>query len=166
MAQQKMHLTVGDVARRSGLAVSAIHFYERKGLIFADRTGGNQRRYGRDVLRRLALIRAAQEVGLPLSEVADALSALPAGRTPTPEDWRGIATGWVGTISVVTGRLASLAGPGWGGSRSAWGCGAGVWKGCTAATVSAGEMVICTLNQHERPHSVEYHAASWASRQD
>ena len=94
MAQQKMHLTVGDVARRSGLAVSAIHFYDRKGLISAERIGGNQRRYGRYVQRRLALIRAAQEVGLPLSEVADALSALPAGRTPTPEDWRRIATGW------------------------------------------------------------------------
>ncbi|MCZ8179203.1 MAG: redox-sensitive transcriptional activator SoxR [Rhizobium sp.] len=94
MPEQKNHLTVGDVARRSGLAVSAIHFYERKGLIFADRTGGNQRRYGRDVLRRLALIRAAQEVGLPLSDVAEALSALPQKRTPTPEDWRRIATGW------------------------------------------------------------------------
>ena len=94
MTHQKMHLTVGDVARRSGLTVSAIHFYERKGLIFADRTGGNQRRYGRDVLRRLALIRAAQEVGLPLSEVAGAMSALPEGRTPTPEDWHRIATGW------------------------------------------------------------------------
>lgn len=94
MPEQKNHLTVGDVARRSGLAVSAIHFYERKGLIFADRTGGNQRRYGRDVLRRLALIRAAQEVGLPLSEVAAALSALPQNRTPTPQDWREIATRW------------------------------------------------------------------------
>ncbi|KPF59836.1 redox-sensitive transcriptional activator SoxR [Rhizobium sp. AAP116] len=94
MPEQKNHLTVGDVARRSGLAVSAIHFYERKGLIFADRTGGNQRRYGRDVLRRLALIRAAQEVGLPLSEVAAALSALPQKRTPTPQDWREIATRW------------------------------------------------------------------------
>ncbi len=94
MPEQKNHLTVGDVARRSGLAVSAIHFYERKGLIFADRTGGNQRRYGRDVLRRLALIRAAQEVGLPLSDVAEALSALPQKRTPTPEDWRQIATRW------------------------------------------------------------------------
>lgn len=94
MPEQKNHLTVGDVARRSGLAVSAIHFYERKGLIFADRTSGNQRRYGRDVLRRLALIRAAQEVGLPLSEVAEALSALPQKRTPTPQDWREIATRW------------------------------------------------------------------------
>lgn len=94
MPEQINHLTVGDVARRSGLAVSAIHFYERKGLIFADRTGGNQRRYGRDVLRRLALIRAAQEVGLPLSEVAEALSALPQKRTPTPQDWREIATRW------------------------------------------------------------------------
>lgn len=94
MAKENSLLSVGDVARRSGLAVSAIHFYERKGLIAADRTGGNQRRYGRDVLRRLALIRAAQEVGLPLSEVADALASLPAGRTPTPADWRRIASGW------------------------------------------------------------------------
>lgn len=94
MSKEISLLSVGDVARRSGLAVSAIHFYERKGLIAADRTGGNQRRYGRDVLRRLALIRAAQEVGLPLSEVAEALQALPAGRTPTPADWRRIATGW------------------------------------------------------------------------
>lgn len=94
MSKEISLLSVGDVARRSGLAVSAIHFYERKGLIAADRTGGNQRRYGRDVLRRLALIRAAQEVGLPLSEVAEALQALPGGRTPTPADWRRIATGW------------------------------------------------------------------------
>ncbi|MGE8103036.1 redox-sensitive transcriptional activator SoxR [Allorhizobium sp. NPDC080224] len=94
MSEKKMHLTVGDVARRSGIAVSAIHFYERKGLIVADRTGGNQRRYGRDVLRRLALIRAAQEVGLPLSDVAEALAGLPQKRTPTPEDWRQIASIW------------------------------------------------------------------------
>ena len=100
MAQKYMHLTVGDVARRSGLAVSAIHFYERKGLISADRTSGNQRRYGRDVLRRLALIRAAQEVGLPLSEVADALSALPSGRTPTPADWRRIASAWADRLDA------------------------------------------------------------------
>lgn len=100
MAQKNLHLTVGDVARRSGLAVSAIHFYERKGLITADRTSGNQRRYGRDVLRRLALIRAAQEVGLPLSEVAEALRSLPAGRTPTPEDWRRIATGWADRLDA------------------------------------------------------------------
>lgn len=100
MAQKNFHLSVGDVARRSGLAVSAIHFYERKGLISADRTSGNQRRYGRDVLRRLALIRAAQEVGLPLSEVAEALRALPAGRTPTPEDWRLIATGWADRLDA------------------------------------------------------------------
>jgi MerR family redox-sensitive transcriptional activator SoxR len=100
MTQKNFHLSVGDVARRTGLAVSAIHFYERKGLISAERTGGNQRRYGRDVLRRLALIRAAQEVGLPLSEVAEALQALPAGRTPTPEDWRRIATGWADKLDA------------------------------------------------------------------
>jgi MerR family redox-sensitive transcriptional activator SoxR len=100
MAKENSLLSVGDVARRSGLAVSAIHFYERKGLISADRTGGNQRRYGRDVLRRLALIRAAQEVGLPLSEVAEALANLPAGRSPTPADWRRIATGWADRLDA------------------------------------------------------------------
>jgi MerR family redox-sensitive transcriptional activator SoxR len=100
MAKENSLLSVGDVARRSGLAVSAIHFYERKGLIAADRTGGNQRRYGRDVLRRLALIRAAQEVGLPLSEVADALQSLPAGRTPSPADWRRIASGWADRLDA------------------------------------------------------------------
>ena len=100
MAKENSLLSVGDVARRSGLAVSAIHFYERKGLIAADRTGGNQRRYGRDVLRRLALIRAAQEVGLPLSEVADALKTLPAGRSPTPADWRRIANGWADRLDA------------------------------------------------------------------
>src|SRR5262245_9435749 len=63
-------LTVGEVAARSGLAVSALHFYERKGLIRSQRTSGNQRRYGRDVLRRLAVIRTAQELGVPLGEIA------------------------------------------------------------------------------------------------
>ncbi|QLF69648.1 redox-sensitive transcriptional activator SoxR [Peteryoungia desertarenae] len=110
MSRKNPGLTVGDVARRSGLAVSAIHFYERKGLIAADRTSGNQRRYDRDVLRRLALIRAAQEIGLPLSEVAAALKSLPDSRTPTAEDWRRIATGWASLLDrrmILLQRLRS-----------------------------------------------------------
>lgn len=87
-------LTVGQVARRSGLAVSALHFYEKKGLIRSLRTSGNQRRYDRDVLRRLAIVRMAQELGIPLSEVAEALSRVPTGHTPTAEDWRQMSEAW------------------------------------------------------------------------
>ena len=76
-------LTVGEVAARSGVAVSAIHFYESKGLIKAWRTSGNQRRYPREVLRRVAVIRVAQRVGMPLSAIREALLSLPANRTPT-----------------------------------------------------------------------------------
>ncbi len=87
-------LSVGQVAERSGLAVSALHFYERKGLIQSHRTGGNQRRYARDVLRRLAVIRTAQELGIPLGEVAEALSYLPAGQAPDARDWRKMSNVW------------------------------------------------------------------------
>ena len=87
-------LSVGEVARRSGVAVSALHFYEQRGLIRSNRTGGNQRRYGRDVLRRIAVIRVAQEVGLPLVDIAAALDSLPEGRTPTREDWTRLSTAW------------------------------------------------------------------------
>jgi MerR family redox-sensitive transcriptional activator SoxR len=87
-------LTVGQVAERSGLAVSALHFYERKGLIRSHRTSGNQRRYERDVLRRLAIVRMGTELGVPLSEVADALSHVPVGHTPSAEDWRTMSEVW------------------------------------------------------------------------
>ena len=73
-------LSVGEVAARSGVAASALHFYERRGLIRSQRTAGNQRRYARDVLRRIAVIRVAQEIGIPLSEIAAAFAALPDGR--------------------------------------------------------------------------------------
>ena len=87
-------LTVGQVAQRSGLAVSALHFYERKGLIRSHRTSGNQRRYDRDVLRRLAVVRMGTELGIPLSEIADALSHVPVGHTPSAEDWRHMSELW------------------------------------------------------------------------
>lgn len=87
-------LTVGEVARRSGFAPSALRFYEREGLLAASRTTGGQRRYERNVLRRLAFIRAARNIGLTLEEVSAALAQLPAGRTPTRADWARLSRGW------------------------------------------------------------------------
>lgn len=87
-------LTVGQVAERAGVAVSALHFYERKGLISSWRNAGGQRRYPREVLRRVAVIKAAQRVGVPLAEIAQAFSALPKNRALTAADWRQLADRW------------------------------------------------------------------------
>lgn len=87
-------LSVGEVARRSGITVSALHFYERQGLIESLRTPGNQRRYARAVLRRVAVIRVAQRMGVPLAEIAEALHDLPSGRTPTQADWSALSARW------------------------------------------------------------------------
>jgi MerR family redox-sensitive transcriptional activator SoxR len=87
-------LTVGEVARRSGFAASALRFYERAGLIRSERTAGGQRRYPRMVLRRLAFIRAARHVGLTLEEIRAALQTLPESRTPTRKDWTRLSGMW------------------------------------------------------------------------
>jgi MerR family redox-sensitive transcriptional activator SoxR len=87
-------LTVSEVANRSGFAASALRFYEREGLLAAERTSGGQRRYERNVLRRLAFIRAARNVGLSLDEVAAALATLPDARTPTKADWSRLSQLW------------------------------------------------------------------------
>jgi MerR family redox-sensitive transcriptional activator SoxR len=87
-------ITVGQLAARSGVAVSALHFYEAKGLLGSTRTPGNQRRYGRDALRRVAFIRLSQRVGVPLAEIRDALAGLPDGRTPNRGDWTRLSAGW------------------------------------------------------------------------
>ncbi|MGC2241367.1 MAG: redox-sensitive transcriptional activator SoxR [Acidimicrobiia bacterium] len=87
-------LTIGELAARAGVATSALRFYESKGLIESERTSGNQRRYPRATLRRVSLIRAAQEVGLSLSEVAAALETLPHDRTPTKRDWARLSRSW------------------------------------------------------------------------
>lgn len=87
-------LTVGQLSQRSGVAISALHFYERQGLILSRRTSGNQRRYKRDTLRRVALVRIAQRVGVPLAEVAAILKLLPENRTPTRADWERISECW------------------------------------------------------------------------
>jgi MerR family redox-sensitive transcriptional activator SoxR len=87
-------LGVGEVAKRSGLAVSALHFYERRGLIRSARSAGNQRLYARDVLRRLAVIRVAQRVGVPLEAIRRAFAALPDERTPTRAEWARMSAAW------------------------------------------------------------------------
>lgn len=91
---EKSELSVGEVASRSGLAVSALHFYESRGLIASVRNAGNQRRYPRSVLRRVAVIKVAQRMGVPLAAIAEALQVLPAGRTPTVADWRRLSVRW------------------------------------------------------------------------
>ena len=91
---QKTSLTIGDVARRTGIATSALRFYEQKALIESLRTPGNQRRYARDVIRRVSFIRAAQRVGLTLEEIRAMLDDLPAGRAPSREDWQELARRW------------------------------------------------------------------------
>ncbi|QCQ93749.1 redox-sensitive transcriptional activator SoxR [Rhodococcus sp. SGAir0479] len=87
-------LTPGQLSERSGVAVSALHFYEREGLISSRRTSGNQRRYKRETLRRVAFVRLSQRVGIPLAEIRDALSTLPDGRTPTRNDWARLSSRW------------------------------------------------------------------------
>jgi MerR family transcriptional regulator, redox-sensitive transcriptional activator SoxR len=87
-------ITVGQLAARSGATVSALHFYEARGLISARRTPGNQRRYPRVMLRRVAFIRASQRVGIPLAEIKAALDTLPARRTPTARDWARLSAAW------------------------------------------------------------------------
>jgi MerR family redox-sensitive transcriptional activator SoxR len=86
--------TVGEIARRAGVATSALRFYEAEGLIESERTEVGHRRYHADVLRRVSFIRTAQLVGLTLNEIRDALSTLPDGRTPTARDWERLASSW------------------------------------------------------------------------
>ena len=85
-------LSVGEVAKRSGVRVSTIHFYESKGLIQSWRTGGNQRRYPRSVLRRIAVIRVAQRAGIPLSLTKDHLDSIPTDKALTASDWKALTT--------------------------------------------------------------------------
>ena len=87
-------LTIGDMAARSGVAQSALRYYEREGLISSTRTGGNQRRYERHELRRVAFIRIAQQVGVSLEEIREALAQLPENRTPTKADWARLSARW------------------------------------------------------------------------
>lgn len=108
MKPSEERLTVGEVAARSGFAASALRFYERRGLVRAERTDGGQRRYRREVLRRLAFIAAARHVGLTLEEIADTLASLPAERTPTKADWNRISRRWRSRLEEEITALEAL----------------------------------------------------------
>jgi MerR family transcriptional regulator, redox-sensitive transcriptional activator SoxR len=112
-------LTAGQVAVRSGVAVSTVHFYEAKGLVKGWRSTGNQRRYSRDVLRRVAIIKVAQRLGLPLSMIKQAIDSLPGGRTPTARDWERLSGEWrkeldrrIALLQKLRGQLDSCIGCG------------------------------------------------------
>lgn len=101
-------LTVGEVSHRSGLPVSAIRFYEKKGLIHSVRSSANQRRFRRDVLRRISVIKAAQHLGIPLASIHEAFRALPDARTPTDADWARLADRWRAELDDRMTRLKLL----------------------------------------------------------
>ncbi|MFC5789183.1 redox-sensitive transcriptional activator SoxR [Agromyces tardus] len=98
-------LSVGELAARSGVAISTLHFYERKALLSSERDARNQRRYRRDALRRVTFIRVAQRVGIPLAEIRAALESLPSGRTPTKADWTRLSRHWRAALDA---RIADL----------------------------------------------------------
>lgn len=102
------YLTIGDLAKRAGVATSALRYYEERGLISSERTDGNQRRYQRSVLRTVSVIRAAQEVGLTLAEIEQALDSLPNSRAPTKSDWTKLSRGWRTQLDERIGELIAL----------------------------------------------------------
>jgi MerR family redox-sensitive transcriptional activator SoxR len=112
-------LTIGETAARSGVATSALRFYEAEGLISSTRTTGNQRRYERSTLRRIALIQAGKAAGISLDEIRDALTALPGERTPTKRDWERLSRRWrddldrrIATLNALRDRLTGCIGCG------------------------------------------------------
>ena len=112
-------LTIGELSARSGVAPSALRFYERQGLISSRRTDGNQRRYERAVLRRIALVQAGRAAGIPLTGIRAALDSLPSDRTPTRRDWERLSRGWradidgrIATLQALRGRLDTCIGCG------------------------------------------------------
>jgi MerR family redox-sensitive transcriptional activator SoxR len=112
-------LSVGELSRRSGVPVSALHFYEAEGLIRSWRSGGNQRRFPRGMLRRVAIIKVAQRAGVSLKEIKNALARLPQDRAPTPEDWANMSAAWrdalderIRTLVAIRDQLTSCIGCG------------------------------------------------------
>jgi MerR family transcriptional regulator, redox-sensitive transcriptional activator SoxR len=108
MEKFKTELSVGEVAERTGVAISALHFYESKGLISALRNSGNQRRYQRDILRRVSLIKVAQNLGLSLREIKEALMELPQDHTASAKDWKKMSLKWKIHLDDRIERLTKL----------------------------------------------------------
>jgi len=101
-------LTIGEVARRSGVASSALRFYEERGLIVSVRAGSGHRRYPRSVLRRIAFIVFAQRIGLTLEEIGAELAKLPADRSPTRQDWARLSGAWTKRVDQMIAQLQRL----------------------------------------------------------
>ena len=152
-------LSIGEVAGRAGLATSAVRFYEREGLLTAVRSSGGQRRYPRSALRRLAFVRAAQNVGLSLEEIRAALATLPAGRTPTKEDWARLSRSWRARLDDQIAGLVALRD----GLTSCIGCGCLSLRRCTlsnpgdavAATGAGARYLPASLRRP--PHATSVH---------
>jgi len=114
-----LELTIGELSSRSGVAATALRFYEREGLIESHRTDGNQRRYAAVTLRRVALVQAGKAAGIPLERIRAALDTLPAGRSPGKRDWERLSRGWgeeldrrIATLEAIRGRLTTCIGCG------------------------------------------------------
>ena len=101
-------LTGGFVAKRCGINVSTLHYYESKGLIVSWRNNGNQRRYKKDVLRRIAVIKAAQKVGIKLEDIKAAMATLPNNRTPTKQDWQTLSLRWQNELDATIAYMTKL----------------------------------------------------------
>jgi MerR family redox-sensitive transcriptional activator SoxR len=105
---KKVLLSVGEVAKRSGVSVATLHFYEQKGLIHSQRNAGNQRRYSRDVLRRVAIIKVAQRTGIPLEQIGKALSVLPPGQNADQQHWQQMSEQWKTELDARIAQLTDL----------------------------------------------------------
>jgi MerR family transcriptional regulator, redox-sensitive transcriptional activator SoxR len=108
MSRLPERIAIGELSERSGVAASALRFYESQGLIFAERTSGNQRRFHRSQLRRVAFIRSAQRVGLSIDEIREALATLPDNRTPTKADWARLSRAWQDRLDERIAELERL----------------------------------------------------------
>ncbi|SFP16653.1 MerR family transcriptional regulator, redox-sensitive transcriptional activator SoxR [Geodermatophilus dictyosporus] len=149
-------LTIGEVAARAGLAPSALRYYEAQGLVTATRTAGGARRFPRSVLRRLAFVRAAQNVGLSLPEIRAALATLPDGRTPSARDWARLSRGWRDRLDAQIAALEQLRD----GLSSCIGCGCLSLTACalsnpgdSAATEGTGARRLAPLLRRTPPGS-------------
>jgi MerR family transcriptional regulator, redox-sensitive transcriptional activator SoxR len=112
-------VTIGELSRRTGVSQSALRFYERQGLIASQRTDGNQRRYARDMVRRVALVQAGKAAGIPLERIREALATLPDRQTPRKRDWEQLSRSWrrdlderIATLEAIRSRLTTCIGCG------------------------------------------------------
>ncbi|KAB1458378.1 redox-sensitive transcriptional activator SoxR [Vibrio panuliri] len=138
-----MEMSVGQVAQRAGVNVSALHFYEQKGLISSWRNQGNQRRYDRSVIRRVAVIKAAQQVGMSLEEIAQAFAVLPKHKAPTKSQWQAMATKWHADLEHRILQLKAL-------QQDLHGC-----IGCGCLSLDS-----CSLRNPDDARSIEHNGES------